>query len=96
MFCLDVQADIFKPHEKHHSTVKDACQVATGLMTKKVILLHAEDDTVLEGRRPYTSEGEKYFAGNLFMPDDRDVIQLSWPVGPLQPLALSGYRLVAA
>lgn len=26
-FCLDSQADIFNPYEKHHSTVKDACEI---------------------------------------------------------------------
>lgn len=29
-FCLHSQADIFDPYEKHHSTVKDACELASG------------------------------------------------------------------
>lgn len=30
-FCLYSQADRFKPYEKHHSTVKDACELAERL-----------------------------------------------------------------
>ena len=34
-FCLYNQADIFHPYEKHHSTVKDACQLAGKIKSKK-------------------------------------------------------------
>jgi len=27
-FCLYRDKDIFRPYEKHHSTVKDACELA--------------------------------------------------------------------
>ena len=42
-FCLYDQADIFHPYEKHHSTVKDACQLAEKLkvnyITAKIKIL---------------------------------------------------------
>ena len=41
-FCLYNQADIFHPYEKHHSTVKDACQLAEKLKVKNVVLYHSE------------------------------------------------------
>lgn len=33
-FCLHSQAEVFKPYEKHHSTVKDACELAERLKVK--------------------------------------------------------------
>ena len=36
-FCLYSEADIYKPYEKHHSTVKDACLLAEQL---KLSLIH--------------------------------------------------------
>ena len=30
-FCLYADRDIWKPYEKHHSTVKDACELAESL-----------------------------------------------------------------
>ena len=42
-FCLFSQADKFKPYEKHHSTVKDACELAQKLEAENLILYHTED-----------------------------------------------------
>ena len=36
-FCLYSQADIFDPYEKHHSTVKDACELAERLGVKNLL-----------------------------------------------------------
>lgn len=30
-FCLYVERDLWKPYEKHHSTVKDACELAQAM-----------------------------------------------------------------
>ena len=46
-FCLYAQADIHKPYEKHHSTVKDACQMAETLKVENLLLYHTEDDLSL-------------------------------------------------
>jgi len=75
-FCLESQIDEYKPHEKHHSTVKDACLVATELNAANLILFHTEDDNILQRRALYTAEGLQYFSGNLLVPDDLDVISL--------------------
>ena len=46
-FCLDSQAEIFHPYEKHHSTVKDACKLAAELNVKNLLLYHTEDKNIL-------------------------------------------------
>ena len=75
-FCLDAQADIFHPYEKSHSTAKDACQTAEKLGVKNLVLYHTEDKNIARRRELYTAEGQPYFSGNLYVPDDLDVIEL--------------------
>lgn len=75
-FCLYSQADKFLPYEKHHSTVKDACQVAERLKVQNLLLYHTEDFNIDNRKKLYGDEGKKYFSGNLFIPDDLEVIEL--------------------
>lgn len=75
-FCLYGQADIFKPYEKHHSTVKDACELAEKLQVKNLVLYHTEDKNIACRKEKYLEEGKSYYNGNLFVPDDLEVIHL--------------------
>ena len=75
-FCLNGQADIFHPYEKHHSTVKDACELAEKLGVKNLLLYHTEDKNIKRRQERYRAEGEQYFHGNLWIPEDLDVIEL--------------------
>ena len=75
-FCLHSQADVFKPYEKHHSTVKDACELAESLGVKNLVLYHTEDQNIAERKTLYFEEGQKYFSGALYVPDDLDTIAL--------------------
>ena len=75
-FCLYDQADIFHPYEKHHSTVKDACQLAQKLAVKNIILYHSEDQNIKNRKQLYTKEGKDYFDGNIYVPNDLEVIEL--------------------
>ena len=75
-FCLYDERDEFKPYEKHHSTVKDACELASELNVENIILYHTEDKNIKNRKALYTSEGEKYYNGNIYVPDDLDVIEL--------------------
>lgn len=75
-FCLYGQADEFKPYEKHHSTVKDACGMASDLNVENLILYHTEDKNIEHRQELYLEEGKAYYDGNLFVPDDLDVIEL--------------------
>ena len=74
-FCLDAEAAIFHPYEKHHSTVKDACQTAARLGVQNLILYHTEDKDLAHRRQRYHAEGCQYYQENLYIPDDLDVIR---------------------
>ncbi len=75
-FCLYSQADIFDPYEKHHSTVKDACELAERLGAKNLLLYHTEDRNLPHRKEMYQQEGKQYFHGALWIPDDLEVIGL--------------------
>ena len=75
-FCLYSQAEIFSPYEKHHSTVKDACELAEKLEVKNLLLYHTEDFNLKNRKELYINEGRKYFSGNIFVPYDLESINL--------------------
>jgi len=75
-FCLYRDREIFKPYEKHHSTVKDACELATQLNIKNLVLWHTEDKNIAQRKELYTAEGKEYFNGNLYVPNDLEVLEL--------------------
>ncbi len=76
-FCLYRDRDIYKPYEKFHTTVKEACEYATMLGAKNTILYHTEDHTIKQRKQLYTEEGRQYYTGNLLVPDDLERIVLS-------------------
>ena len=75
-FCLYDQADVFHPYEKHHSTAKDASELAEQLGVQNLILYHTEDKNIVRRKELYTEEGKKYFSGNLYVPEDLEKIEL--------------------
>ena len=75
-FCLHSQAGTFKPYEKHHSTVKDACELAERLGVKNLLLYHTEDKNIKNRKELYTAEGRLYYHGNLYVPYDLEAIEL--------------------
>ena len=75
-FCLYAERDIWKPYEKHHSTVKDACELAESLGIPNLVLWHTEDSNVDVRERLYKSEGIRYYSGNIYVPDDESLIAL--------------------
>lgn len=75
-FCLNAQADLFHPYEKHHSTALDACELAERLGVRNLVLYHTEDKNLADRRRLYIAEGRRVFSGNLFVPDDLETIDL--------------------
>lgn len=75
-FCLYREADKFKPYEKHHSTVKEACLLAEQLRIPNLILYHTEETHLEERKELYTEEGRKYYSGNLYVPDDQEVFRI--------------------
>ncbi len=75
-FCLYADKDIFKPYEKHHSTVKEACEAAEYLEVKNLVLYHTEDTDMIHRKQKYTDEGRMYYYGNIYVPDDLERIDL--------------------
>ena len=75
-FCLLEQADIFKPYEKHHSTVADAARLANELGVPHLVLWHTEDKSYAQRKALYSAEARKHYGGDLHVPDDLDVIEL--------------------
>ncbi len=74
--CLFGEADKFKPYEKHHSTVKEACQLAENLGIPNLLLYHTEETHLSERKKLYTEEGSRYYHGNLYVPDDLETFDL--------------------
>ena len=60
-FCLYGQRDIFNPYEKHHSTVKDASELAENLGVKNLVLYHTEDKNIKKRKELYGAEGREYY-----------------------------------
>lgn len=75
-FCLYSEADIFDPYEKHHSTVKDACELAEKIEVQNLLLYHTEDKNITHRKGLYVAEGKRYYSGNLHVPDDLEKIRL--------------------
>ena len=75
-FCLYGQADEFKPYEKHHSTVADACRPAQSVGGKNLVLYHTEDKNIRDRKALYTQEGREFFHGRLYVPEDLEEIEL--------------------
>ena len=75
-FCLYHDREEFKPYEKHHSTVKEACELAETLKIKNLVLWHTEDRTFPNRKEAYTKEGSAYYSGTLFVPNDKEILAL--------------------
>ena len=76
-FCLYEDRERFKPYEKHHSTVKDACELAQRLGIPHLVLWHTEDRRLAQRQALYTQEGRAYYDGDLHVPNDLDVLALA-------------------
>ncbi|MFI3208906.1 MAG: MBL fold metallo-hydrolase [Eubacteriales bacterium] len=75
-FCRYEDREIFEPYEKHHATVKDACELAERLEVENLLLYHTEDKNIDNRKELYMLEGRKCYTGNLWVPDDLDEIIL--------------------
>lgn len=76
-FCLYDERDAFHPYEKHHSTVKDAAELAAGLRIPSLLLYHTEDKNIKNRKELYTSEASRYYDGRIEVPEDLETIPLA-------------------
>ncbi|MCI8832328.1 MAG: MBL fold metallo-hydrolase [Lachnospiraceae bacterium] len=75
-FCLYGERERYKPYEKHHSTVKDACELAQSLGIPNLVLWHTEEDHGAQRQKLYMEEGAAYYTGRLYVPEDGTVLDL--------------------
>lgn len=75
-FCLEADRERFRPREKKHSTVGDACMTAEKLKVRNLLLYHTEDSDMENRKAAYTAEGRQYYSGNLLVPDDLEEVIL--------------------
>ncbi len=75
-FCLYEDRERFKPYEKHHSTALDAGRLAENLGVRHLVLYHTEDSNLAERKVRYSAEAASVFPGEVFVPDDLDLITL--------------------
>lgn len=54
----------------HHSTVKYISEIAERLNVENLILSHIRDLDDIDRKQFFTNEAQKYFSGNIFVPDD--------------------------
>lgn len=72
------EAEEYNPIKRHHhSTVKFIASLCEKLKVKNAILSHTID-TDLENRKcTFTEDAKKYFNGNVYVPDDLEVIEIN-------------------
>lgn len=71
------EAEEYNPIKRHHhSTVKFVANLCEKLHVKNVILSHTIDTNLRNRKQSFTEDAKKYFNGNIFIPDDLEVIEL--------------------
>lgn len=76
-FCLDSEKLEKMPYAKGHMTSKDVCEIATILNVSNLILYHIKDDDVSGRKIKYIKENKDFFNGNLYVPNDLEIINLT-------------------
>lgn len=76
-FCLRSEQEVFHPYEKKHSTAYDAGETAERLGVKNLLLYHTEDSDLENRAKRYAKEAGQSFGGNIVVPDDLEVIEIS-------------------
>lgn len=64
------------PGKMGHSTVKEAAGYGKSLGVKTMILVHGTDSGLLTRKQDYIHEAQQVFDGELYAPNDFDVIEL--------------------
>lgn len=59
----------------YHSTVKEAYQLAEELGVQNLLLYYTEETHLAEKKKLYTEDGQQYYHGNLYVPDDLEMFE---------------------
>ena len=76
VFCMESEEKIFKAREKNHSTLKDVTEKMERLNIKNLVVWHTKDNNIEKRKELYTKEAKEYFTGNIYVPDDLEIINL--------------------
>ena len=55
----------------------DACKLAEELHIPNLVLWHTEDRDLARRKATYTAEGQAYYHGNLYVPDDGEILSFT-------------------
>lgn len=75
-FCLETEADKFQAREHGHDTVKSASLKAQKIQAKNLVLWHTAENLGKERKEKYTQEAKENFDGNVYVPNDLEIIEL--------------------
>jgi len=75
-FCLYAEREIHKPYLYHHSTVREASELAEKNHVSNLVLWHTEDASWPNRKERYTKESKEYYNGNVNVPEDLEVLLL--------------------
>ena len=75
-FCLESEEEKFKPREKDHDTVMMVSKKAEKLAIKNLVLWHSQENLGKKRKEIYIAEAKENYTGNIFIPDDLDIIEL--------------------
>ena len=76
-FCLETEWDKYKPREKNHDTVKSASIKVQNIGAKNLILWHTQENLGDNRKIEYTKEAKENFMGNVYVPNDLEIIELN-------------------
>jgi ribonuclease Z len=75
-FCLYADREIHKPYLYHHTTVRDASELAEKCNVRNLVIWHTEDATWPNRKELYTKEAKQYYKGNVYVPEDLEVLDI--------------------
>lgn len=76
-FCLYEDRDIHKPYQYHHSTVREASELAEKYHVSNLVIWHTEDATWPNRKERYTKESKQFYSGNVHVPEDLEVLYIN-------------------
>lgn len=75
-FCCECDAEVFRPFEKHHHTVKEVSELSERCSIRNLVIVHSEDSDLKHKKEKYVGEASKYFKGKVYVPQDSEKIIL--------------------
>ena len=71
------EAEEYDPIQRHHhSTVKFVAELCMELNVENVIMSHTVDTDLKNRKKVFSEDAYKYYNGNVFVPDDLEVIEI--------------------